>query len=119
MERPLLVELVGMFPENYRLCHRSVGLCGVAEDQDQLADYPPEVREQGRQIQELYERLLFDFGGRVLPVSVGLPSLRGLWLSLRHGLRAGEVAVVVRGRAVRLADGYEAVRRTVEQALSA
>lgn len=119
MERPLLVELVGMFPENYRLCHRSVALCGVTADQEQRADYPPDVREQGRQIQELYERLMADFGGRVVPVSVGLPSLRGLWLSLRYGLRAGEVAVVVRGRAVRLADGYETVRRTIQHALSA
>lgn len=123
MARPVVVELVGLFPLYYRLCARSLGrlagTCDLELPDDQLREYPPAVREQGRQLQVLYRQLMGEFGDRVVPVSVPLTSLRGLWLSLRYGIRTGEFVVVVGGRAVPARAGYEAVRAAVAAALAA
>lgn len=118
--RPLVVELVGLFPLFYKLCPKGFDWrtgCALEWPEDQLGDYPPEVQAQGRLLQDLVPRLVAEFGSRVRPVSVPLTSIRGIWLSLRYGIRTGEVVVVAGRRAVRADRGYEAVRAAVAQAL--
>ncbi|HEY8394268.1 MAG TPA: hypothetical protein VIK92_05695 [Thermaerobacter sp.] len=119
---PVVVELVGVFPLFYRLCPKGFDWgtgCAPEWPGQQLRDYPPEVQAQGRLLEDLVQRLVAEFGGRIQPVSVPLASFRGLWLSLRYGIRTGEVVVVAGGRAVRASDGYEAVRAVVAAAVGA
>lgn len=119
---PVVVELVGLFPLFYRLCPKGFDWgtgCAPEWPDQQLRDYPPEVRAQGRLLQDLVGRLMTEFGDRIRPVSVPLASFRGLWLSLRYGVRTGEVVVVAGGRAARASDGYEAVRAVVAGAVGA
>lgn len=120
--RRLKVELVGLFPDFYRLCPRGCdwmqgGGLDIAEDQ--LRDYPPPVQEAGRRLQEIYNGLMRDFYDRIMPVSVGLMSARGLWLTLRHRLDSSQVYVVVGRRAIPATSGYTAVQAAVREALAA
>lgn len=119
---PLTVELVGLIPDLYKLCPTRCDWASageVAADGEQLRDYPEEARRAAAEAAALWERLVREFAGRVRPVSVGYLSPRGIWLSLRHRLRTGEVYAVVAGRAVPAAAGYEAVRAAVLEALAA
>jgi len=60
-------------------------------------------------------RLKQDFGPLVIAKPVGLDTLRGLWLSLKHRLR-NDLHVVVNGtRVIRGAADYEAVQRIIEE----
>jgi len=120
--RLLKVELVGLFPDFYRVCPRGCGWIQGGDldiHQDQLRDYPPAVQEAGRRLQDIYRKLMRDFQDRVVPVSVGMLSARGIWLALRHRLDSNQVYVVVGRRAVPVTAGYEAVQAAVRQALSA
>jgi len=116
----LKVELLGMWPEFFQMCPTRTDLieaCNLEPAREQLQDYPPEVRANGLVLQSLYARLMEDFAGRVIPVSVGYASLRGAWLSLRFRLRQDPV-VVVGGKAVPVSAGYGAVKAAVTEALS-
>jgi hypothetical protein len=56
-----------------------------------------------------------EFGPLAIAKPVGLDTLRGLWLSLRHRLR-NDLHVVVNGsRVVRGPVDYEIVRKAVEE----
>lgn len=117
---PVRVELVGLFPEFYRMCPKGVDYmnsCGLEPESEQLRDYPPDIQEMGQMLQDTYHRLMAEFGGRVMPTSVGVASLRGLWLSLRHRLDSRRVWVIAGGRAVPVTAGYEQVRSAVAAAL--
>lgn len=114
------MELLGMWPEYFQMCPTRTDVieaCNLEPGREQLADYPPEIRANGALLQDLYARLMADFGGRVIPVSVGYASLRGAWLSLRHRLGQDPV-VVVGGRAVPVSAGYAAVKDAVTAALA-
>jgi len=72
---------------------------------------------QDRAAQMAY-RLRQDFGPLVIAKPVGLDTLRGLWLSLKHRLR-NDLHVVVNGtRVTRGAADYEVVRRIIEEEAS-
>lgn len=117
---PLKIEIVGLFPEFYRLCPKGadyLGACGLEPDASQVRDYPPEVQAMGRRLEETCVGIFREFGGRVFPVSVGLASLRGLVLAWRHRLSSDEVYVVVNGRPIPTSLGYPAVRQALREAL--
>jgi len=121
LTRPLRVEIVGLFPEFYRLCPKGVNYldaCGLEPDDSQVRDYPARVQAMGRRLQETYVRLMREFGDRLFPVSVGLTSLRGLWLVWKHRLSSQEVYVVVGDRAIPTSLGYPVVREAVRSALA-
>lgn len=64
---------------------------------------------------EMAYRLKQDFGPLVVAKPVGLDTVRGLWLSLKHRLR-NDLHVVINGkRVVRGAAEYEAVRKAIEE----
>lgn len=64
---------------------------------------------------EMAYRLKQDFGPLVVAKPVGLDTVRGLWLSLKHRLR-NDLHVVINGkRVVRSAAEYEAVRKAIEE----
>lgn len=118
----LKVELVGLFPDFYRLCPRGCDWMkggGLDIRRDQLRDYPPAVQEAGRRLQEIYDGLMRDFYDQIVPVSVGLMSARGFWLALRHRLDSGQVYVVVGRRAIPATSGYATVQAAVREALAA
>lgn len=117
---PLTVELVGLWPEYYQLCPKGAALMGCAIEgiKSQTQDYPGQMQEDGRLLQELYAALLRDFGERVRPVSVSYTSGRGLWLSLRYRLRGSSPTVIVDGLVAPATD-YEAVQAAVGAALGA
>lgn len=113
------VELLGLWPEYFQLCPTAtdaVQACNVEPRAGQLGDYPAQTQADGALLQDLYARLLQDFAGAVLPVSVSYASPRGLLLSLRFRLRQEPVAVVG-GRAIALRDGYDKLKAAVAAAL--
>ncbi|HEX6989570.1 MAG TPA: hypothetical protein VF282_08880 [Bacillota bacterium] len=119
--RRLKVELVGLFPDFYRLCPRGCDWMkggGLNVDADQLRDYPPAVQEAGRKLQEIYESLMRDFHDVVVPVSVGLLSARGFWLALRHRLDSRQMYVIVGERAIPVSAGYGTVQAAVRGVLA-
>lgn len=119
--RRLKVELVGLFPDFYRLCPRGCDWMkggGLDISADQLRDYPPAVQEAGQRLQEIYHGLMRDFHDEVVPVSVGLLSARGFWLSLRHRLDSGQVYVVIGEQVIPVTDGYATVQAAVRRVLA-
>lgn len=61
------------------------------------------------------DRLREDFGPLVVAKPVGLDTVRGLWLSLRHRLR-NDLYVVINGRRVIPGSAeYEALQRAVRE----
>lgn len=117
--KPLPVFVVGLIPDLYRLCPTRcdwAAAAGMTAAGEQWRDYPPAARVAGDGAAVLVRRLLDEFAGRVRPVTVGLLSPRGLWLSWRHRLRGDRVYVVAGNRAVPADAGWEAVRQAVEQA---
>ncbi len=67
---------------------------------------------------EIAYRLKQDFGPLVLAKPVGLDTLRGLWLSLKHRLR-NDLYVVVNGkRAVRAWSEYKVLQKVIEEETS-
>src|SRR5918995_3059331 len=96
---PITVELIGLLPEVYRLCTKCqpmdyLGAAGVDYINDQLADYPQAILGEQKKLADLYHRLREDFGSRVRLVPVELTSFRGMWLSLRHGLKNAPSLVI-------------------------
>jgi len=64
---------------------------------------------------QMAHQLKQDFGPLVIAKPVGLDTLRGLWLSLKHRLR-NDLHVVINGkRVVRGAVDYEVVRSAIEE----
>lgn len=121
--RPLRVELVGLWPEFYRICAlRCDGLAaaGIDPARSQRAEYPPEAQGAAARLADVASRLQRDFGGRVLPVSVGYLSPRGAWLAWRHRLRSGGAYAVVAGWCLDLEQpgAYERLRQAVAAALA-
>ncbi len=85
------------------------------EIRNQFPEYPPEILELQDRAARTAARLREDFGPLVVARPVGLDTLRGLWLSLRHRMR-NDLFLVVNGRRVLpgTAD-YEAVRAAVAE----
>jgi hypothetical protein len=117
VHRPVRVELVGMLPDLYKMCPKGADMCQLEPRAEQMQDYPPAVLKNQEEAVEIFNRLLAEFGWRVLPITVGTMSWRGFWLSLKHRL-GQDLAIVVEGRRVVLAaDGYHSVRLAVAEAL--
>lgn len=117
MAESVKVELLGMLPELFKMCPKGSDVCALEPAEDQMKDYPPEVRANQEAFGQIYNQLLSDFGGRAVPITVGYMSPRGFWLSLKHHLQQ-ELTVVVDGRAIPVDEGYEPVRQAVTEALS-
>lgn len=117
---PVRVELVALLPAFYRVCTKCqpidyLLLGGANYLSEQVADYPPEVLEEQEKLHDLYEHLVRDFSGAVLPIPVDLLSLRGLWLSIRYRVGKGP-AVVIGGKRVLRADlPYDVIRQTIKE----
>jgi hypothetical protein len=122
MKQPLPVEFVGLLPEVLRTClaHYCVpGPVGKPDIEAQLREYPPEIQAIHHQAVSLCARLMQDFGDRISPQSVMLTSGRGLWLSLRHGLK-NDLSLVINGKRVVPADAdYDVVRAAIQEELTA
>lgn len=87
--------------------------------QDQFPEYPKEFIETQKIAAEAASRLKEEFGRLVIPLPVGVDSLRGFWLSLRHRL-GRELAVVVNGkRVIRGGWSYETLREAVTEEIHA
>lgn len=68
---------------------------------------------------EMAYRLRQDFGPLVIAKPVGLDTLRGLWLSVKHWLR-NDLHVVINGtRVVPGSAEYEVIRTAIEQETNA
>lgn len=117
------VELIGLMPEVYKVCTKCqpmdyLSLAGVDYLAEQVADYPQEILKEQKRLLELYDRLAKDFSSAVLLVPVGLISVRGLWLSIRHRLR-NRPAVIIGGRRALPGDlPYENIRLAIEEELA-
>jgi hypothetical protein len=122
MKQPLPVEFVGLLPEVLRTClaHYCVpGPVGKPDIEAQLREYPPEIQAIHHQAVSLCARLMQDFRDRISPQSVMLTSGRGLWLSLRHGLK-NDLSLVINGKRVVPADAdYDVVRAAIQEELTA
>jgi len=95
------------------------GPIGQPDIAAQLRDYPPEIQAIHHQAVSLCARLRQDFGDRISPQSVMLTSGRGLWLSLRHGLK-NDLSLVINGKRVVPADAdYDVVRAAIQEELTA
>jgi hypothetical protein len=84
---------------------------------DQLADYPQAILGEQKKLADLYHRLREDFGSRVRLVPVELTSFRGMWLSLRHGLKNAPSLVIEGKRIVQGQLVYEEIRRAIQEEL--
>jgi hypothetical protein len=116
------VELLGLLPEVYRLCTKCqpidyLGAAGVDYISDQMADYPEAILTEQKKLADLYYRLREDFGSSVRLVPVELTSFRGMWLSLRHGLKNAPSLVIGRKRIVQAQFVYEEIRRAIQEEL--
>ncbi|MFQ6058189.1 MAG: hypothetical protein ACE5MB_04815 [Anaerolineae bacterium] len=122
--RPIRVEFVGLLPTLFNFCAPCcttdhMKKCGVDYISDQMADYPPEALAVQERAAELYAKLMSDFGDRILPVAVGLTTLRGLLLSLRHRL-GNDLAIVINGRRVISGQAdYETLKRVIREEMTA
>lgn len=122
-KQPLKVELVGLSLVFYSCCAKCqildyFKLAGIDYVSDQISHYPKELLMQQRKLGEVYARLLEDFGGRVVPVAVGLVSLRGLRLSLKHKAGKG-FSIVIDGKRVLAGDlPYETIKCAIEENLA-
>jgi hypothetical protein len=121
-DRPLRLELVGLFPELFSMCVSccttdEFGRCGISLDADQLRDYPPDLVARHAEAAELFTELLAEFQGRVAVIVTGLMSPRGAWLAVRHRLPTG-VTLFLEGRRLPMRlDDRLAIRAAVAAAL--
>lgn len=118
----ITVELVGLLPEVYRLCTKCqpmdyLGAAGVDYIGEQLADYPEPILTEQKKLADLYYRLREDFGDHVRLVPVELTSLRGMWLSLRHGLKNAPSLVIGGQQVVQGEIQYGEIKRTIQEEL--
>lgn len=102
--RAVRVEFVGLLPTFFSTCAPCCSMdymmaCGVDTKTDQLEEYPQDIVETQTRMSQLFVKLIQDYGSLVQPKIVDVTSLRGLWLSLRHGL-GRDLAVVVQGKSV-------------------
>ncbi len=120
MQEAVRVEFVGPLPETLGTCMAHYCVPGNVAQSDiaaQLREYPAEIQALHERAVSLYDQLLRDFGGRILPRSVMLTSARGLWLSLRHRL-ANDLCLVINGR--RVVSGhapYGTIKAAIEEEL--
>jgi|SRR5918996_4621577 hypothetical protein len=118
-ERLISIELVGLLPEVYKVCTKCqpldyLGLARLNYLDEQLAAYPEEILAEQKRLLDLYRRMAEDFAGRVRLAPVALMSFRGLWLSMRHGLK-NTPSLVIGGR--RILHGqvpYNEIKRVIE-----
>lgn len=116
------IELVGLLPTVYNLCAKCnaadyMKAGGINYLTDQLKDYSPEILQEQDRAAQIYYDLLRDFGDRVIPIAVGLTTLRGCWLAWKHRLR-NEFAVIVNGRRVIKGNAdYQTIKQAVQEEL--
>jgi hypothetical protein len=90
-DRPIRLELVGLFPELFSMCASccttdELGRCGISLDADQIGDYPADLVATHAEAALLFTEMLREFHGRVAVIATGLMSPRGAWLAVRHRL---------------------------------
>jgi len=115
------VEFVGLLPTFFNTVASCCTLdylqvAGLTYKDEQLKEYPPEVVEVQNRAAELYARIMRDFGDRVVPIAVGLTSLRGLWLALKYRLGRGLTIVIDGQKAISGEADYEVVKKAIEEA---
>ncbi|MBI4526330.1 MAG: hypothetical protein HY695_21230 [Deltaproteobacteria bacterium] len=119
---PLSVELVGLLPEVYKVCTKCqpldyLGFAGVDYVSEQLAAYPEQIQIEQKGLLDLYHRLGEDFAGSVIPVPVGLMSFRGMWLSIRYGLKNAPAVIIEKKRVIQGQLIYDRIKLAIEEEL--
>lgn len=125
---PVRVRFLGLFPSYMDLCCRKapdpLSLTGNGAllrgfHREQMAEYPPHIRENQRLVEALFDRLLRDFPRGIAIEVVGLDTLRGMRLKWRERVK-GDFAILVDDRARFGRDvSYDELRSAVAEALAA
>ncbi len=93
---PVRIRFLGLFPSFMDLCCRKapdpLSLTGQGElleefHQEQMSEYPPEILENQRVAESLFQRLLEDFPRGIAIEVVALDSFRGMYLGWKYRLR--------------------------------
>ncbi len=122
VKRAVTIELLGLLPEVYKLCTKCqpldyLKLAKVNYVEDELLAYPEAILIEQKRLWNLYNRLTKDFSGCARLVPVGLMSFRGMWLSLRHGLKNAP-SLVIGGKRIVLAKlPYDEIKRIIPEEL--
>lgn len=98
--KPIRVEILGLLPTLFSHCSHcmeSMEASGVRPYDDQLAQYPEEVRNLHWTVSELTHKLVKKFNGLVRIHVVDTASPEGLWQSLKHHVRKTP-CIIVDGR---------------------
>lgn len=125
---PVRIRFIGLFPSFMDLCCRKapdpLSLAGQHElleefHHDQMSEYPPEVLENQRVLEGLFDRLLQDFPRGIAIEVVAMDTFRGMYLSWKHKVK-GDFVILVDDRARFGRDvEYDVLKAAVEEALRA
>ena len=121
--RPVRVRMLGLLPAVLAPCGAACARPFMNKpvehlSQEEHADTPRFVQENGERAHAIAEQLFREFGDDVRIEVVGLDSLRGLVLGIRHRIGKGFAIVVGDGQVVRNPEDYGTVRAAVAQALA-
>ncbi len=122
--QPVRVRMLGLLPAVLAPCGAACAqpfMNGPVKElsQEEHADTPSFVQENGERAHAIAEQLFREFGDDVRIEVVGLDSLRGLVLGARHRIGKGFAIVVGERQVVRNPRDYESVRTAVAEALGA
>ena len=120
--QPVRVRMLGLLPAVLAPCGAACARPFMNQPVERLseeehADTPPFVQENGERAHAIAVHLFREFGDDVRIEVVGLDSLRGLVLGVRHRIGKGFAIVVGDGEVVRDPQDYESVRTVVAEAL--
>ncbi len=121
-KRVVTIELLGLLPEVYKLCTKCqpldyLKLVKASYIEDELSTYPEAILAEQKRLWTLYNHMTEDFGDCARLVPVGLTSFRGMWLSLRHGLKNAP-SLVIGGKRIVLAQlPYDDIKRIIREEL--
>lgn len=123
---PVRIRFLGLFPSFMDLCCRKapdpLSLGGQEKllrefHREQISEYPPDILENQRVVESLFERLLKDFPRGIAIEVVGLDTFRGMWLSWKYRVK-GNFAILVDDRQRFGRDvEYDDLKAAVEEAL--
>lgn len=120
------IRFLGIFPSFMDLCCRKapdpLSLAGEHEalqefHKEQMSEYPPDILENQRVVESLFERLLEDFPRGIAIEVVGLDTFRGMYYSWKHRVRGNFAIVVDDDRRFGRDVSYDALKAAVQDAL--